>query len=126
MKNILTSGFLFASLLIANIGFANQQPPSGFIENKGQIVDDKKQIRYDVQFKVEKPGLNAYFKPDGIIYHAYRSEEKKKEDYSQQDWENLKKGDLAAIGRKVYFFRMDFELLNSNKDAIAIKSDKHE
>ncbi len=116
--------FVFCGLISSSV-FANTNIPPGFIENKGQIADDKHQIRNDIQFKVEQPGLNAYFKPDGIIYHAYRSEDKLTKEYSKQDWENFNKGDLAAIGKKVYFFRMDFELIGSNKNATVVKQGKH-
>lgn len=120
------SVFAIASFFVNSALAEIQPPPAGFIENKGQIVDDKQQLLPEINFKVEQRGLNAYFKPNGIIYHLYRSEKKTQAEYTKDDWENYNKGNIAAIGEKVYFFRLDFELIGSNLNAEVIKKDLHE
>lgn len=124
IKTILTT-LTFTAITSFNSFAEIQPPPPGFIENKGQIVNDKKQVMPEVDFKVEQQGLNAYFKSDGIIYHLYRTEKKDKKDYTKEDWDNYNKGDIKAIGEKVYFFRMDFELIGSNKNATVIQKELH-
>lgn len=113
MKKTLTLLCLSATLFSARAG----KDPLGFTENKGQIIDRNKQLHPEVQFKLELPGINAYFKPDGIVYHFYRSENKQRADYSKADLENYNRGDLNAIGKKVYYFRLDLDLLNANPKA---------
>ena len=115
--------YLLFSVFSVHTVTAGTEPPPGFIENKGQVADDQHRVLTDIQFKAEQPGLNAYFKPDGIIYHLYKSESKTEKEYTTEDWDNYKKGNLAAIGKKVYFFRMDFELIGANTQAQAVKKD---
>jgi hypothetical protein len=123
IKTILT---LIAMSAITSTSFAQMQsPPAGFIENKGQIVNEKQIPMPEINFKVEQQGLNAYFKPDGIVYHLYKSEKKDQKEYTREDWDNYHKGDVKAIGENVYFFRMDFELIGSNKNAEVIRRDLH-
>lgn len=88
-----------------------------FVENKGQFADSSGKILTEFQYKAQLPGVNAYIKQDGIMYHFFRSENKKREEYSEKDIENFNKGDLMAISKKVYFFRMDFKLNNANLNA---------
>lgn len=102
-----------------------QSSAPGFIENMGQVVNEKQFLLSDIDFKVEQQGLNAYFKPDGIIYHLYKSEKKAEKDYSKEDWDNYNKGDLKSIGENVYFFRMDFELIGSDKNAEVVRGNLH-
>lgn len=43
-------------------------PHSGFIENKGQIIDTEGASRPDVLFKAALPGAEAYFRRGGVSY----------------------------------------------------------
>lgn len=95
-----------------------------FIENKGQFADNTGKVRNDFQYKLELPGMNAYFKPDGIMYHFYRSEKKQMKEFSDADMENFKKGDFNAVSRKVFFFRMDMKLLGANIQSASISEKK--
>jgi len=114
MKNYLTLFFLLSIHIVC-------YSTNGFIENKGQIADETGKIKQDINFKIELPHTNAYFKKDGIIYHFYQSSKKTTNEYSEKDWENYKKGDLNAISEKVYFFRIDLKLLNTNPNPVIEK-----
>lgn len=99
-------------------GIANNNSlNTSFVENKGQFADKSGRLLSDFQYKLELPGLNAYFKPQGIVYHFYRSEAKTKQEYSPADKENFDRGDFSAISKKVFFFRLDMVLLNANPQA---------
>jgi gliding motility-associated-like protein len=98
----------------------NFDDPPGFIPNKGQIADKNGNLHPEVQYKLEQPDVNAYFMPDGIMYHFYNVQAKSKAEYTKEDQENYAKGDLNAIGKKLYFFRLDLQLLNANKNATSL------
>ena len=123
MKQTFTLLFLVTALFSAH---ADKGNPAGFIENKGQIIDKNKQLHPEVQFKLEQPNVNAYFKPDGIMYHFYRIEEKSKAEYTKADNDNFARGDKNAISKKIYFFRLDLDLLNANKNAQSSSADVQE
>ncbi|MCB9224268.1 MAG: gliding motility-associated C-terminal domain-containing protein [Crocinitomicaceae bacterium] len=122
---------LFA-IIICNtfISYSQNNEPlkynSGFIANKGQIANEKFEPISSINYKFEQPGINAYFKPDGIIYHFYREEEKSSANYTQKEQEAYNRGDFSEIGKLVYFFRMDFKLINSNPAAEAITENQIE
>ncbi len=112
---------LFLSILLAIIitsSFANTIPNFGFIENKGQIAEKKGVLHPEITHKLELSNVNAYLKPEGIIYHFHKTEPKTKQEYTTQDQENYSKGDFNLIRKKEYFFRLDFNLINANKKAI--------
>jgi len=50
------------------------QKPLSFIENKGQVVDEKNNPRYDVQYKLSAAGMNLYL-GNGKLYYQFRKSE---------------------------------------------------
>lgn len=113
MKKTLLLCCLSLTLFHARAG----KDPSGFTENKGQLIDGNRQLHPEIQFKLELPGINAYFRPDGMMYHFYKAENKPRAEYSKTDIENYERGDWNAIGKKVHFFRLDLDLINANTNA---------
>ena len=53
--------------------------PKGFIENKGQIIDQDNKLNPDVKYLFNMPGLNVQLKSNCFSYDAYVVEQKKKE-----------------------------------------------
>jgi gliding motility-associated-like protein len=97
---------------------------TGFIANLGQIANEKQEVLDSIDFKLENPGLNAYFTPRGIVYHFYREYDKLQSDYTKKEEESFQRGDLNEIGKNVFFYRMDFRLLGSNPNAEFETEDK--
>lgn len=88
-----------------------------FIPNKGQIADDKNQPIENIDFKLQINGVNAYFNSEGIIYHFYREEDKDPSTYTEKERELAQMGDFNEIGKRVFFYRLDFKLIGANPDA---------
>jgi hypothetical protein len=112
MKKITFLLHLFLLLAINAIAGTDKY----FIPNAGQITDTKGEKHPEIKFKHQGDNTNLYFTQDRLIYHFIHTEEKNKSEYSQQDLENYRNGNLAAIGKKVHFFRLDLEFLGANKD----------
>lgn len=64
-------------LLFANSLFAQapdsfpKSPPSGFIENKGQIIDQNHHPNTDVLYLLNTPGFNVQLRKTGWSYDLY-------------------------------------------------------
>ncbi|MBD3637844.1 MAG: gliding motility-associated C-terminal domain-containing protein [Crocinitomicaceae bacterium] len=115
MKKILL--FLCALISFYSIGQIDFKTNTGLIPNRGQIANEHHQVLDSIDFKLETPGVNAYFTPSGIVYHFYREIEKNPSEYTEAEQNAHQRGDFNEIGKKVYFYRMDFRLINSNPDA---------
>lgn len=44
-----------------------------FIENKGQITDNKGNIRTDIKYYIKGSGMDMYFKDDGVYYYNIKA-----------------------------------------------------
>ncbi len=114
--------YVFALIFTMCISFSWSQ----FIENNGQWIDHKDQLGEDIDFKLEMAGVNVYFRPEGIVYHFHHKEDKDLMSYTASEKEMYMRGDLAEIGYKVYFFRLDFDLIGANKSAPRLKIDEQQ
>ena len=100
----LMSGSLFARD-VKSINAMGLQKPLCFVENKGQVTDDKDHPRKDIQFKLSTPGLNL-FVGNGQLHYQF-----KKVDNS---------GDQPIIST----YRMDVTLLGANTQAKVSATEK--
>ncbi|UKN03262.1 gliding motility-associated C-terminal domain-containing protein [Paracrocinitomix mangrovi] len=103
----------------AVFGQINFNSTNGFTPNLGQIANEKYEVLDSIDFKLETPGANAYFTPSGIVYHFYRSFDKDKSSYTKEEQAAYDRGDFNEIGKNIYFYRLDFRLINSNAEAKA-------
>ena len=107
--------------MVLNLSIAQENQSmsryTGFIPNKGQIANEKNEVLDSIDFKLEQPGTNAYFTPGGIVYHFYREHDKDPANFTKEEQEFFDRGDYMAIGKNVYFYRIDFRLIGSNLEA---------
>lgn len=90
----------------ARPGVAQMHQPLSFIENKGQITDQNKEARNDIQYQLSAPGMSMYV-GNGQLHYQFSRVEKKSTD---------------AIATNNY--RMDVTLLGANTHAVATASEK--
>jgi gliding motility-associated-like protein len=113
--------FTFSAIVLSS-SFAQERSStpsrfSGFTPNKGQIANEKSEPLDSIDFKLEAAGVNAYFTPSGIVYHFYREYEKESSEYTKEEQEAYNRGDYNEVGKKVFFYRMDFRLIGANQEA---------
>ncbi|MEX0967527.1 MAG: immunoglobulin-like domain-containing protein [Bacteroidia bacterium] len=85
-------------------------PSTGFIENKGQIVDQNHDLNPDVKYLLNMPGLNVQLKGNSFSYDAYTVEVQEKAPSAH---------DLMYPGEEqpevIYsFHRIDVEFIGAN------------
>jgi gliding motility-associated-like protein len=97
---------------------------TGLIPNLGQVANEKSEVLDSIDFKMESPGVNAYFTPSGIVYHFYREVDKEKSNYTEKEQAAFDRGDYNEVGKNVYFYRMDFRLIGSNANAEFIQEEQ--
>ncbi|OSZ81942.1 hypothetical protein CAP35_01330 [Chitinophagaceae bacterium IBVUCB1] len=112
----------FSFCALANLNTIAKQfelstQPIFFIENKGQIIDQNNNLRHDIQFKLEAPGINIFIGNGQMHYQWYKVEEQSP--------------DLSIIDKRsetiqLNSYRMDVELLNANPNAEFIIEEKTE
>ena len=113
MKALLTFILFFSSLLISG---QNKSSSYGFIENKGQIVDQKGKPNPAVKYLLNTNGLNVQLRENGFSYDVYEVEKKEiyeKEIYSidpTMDFESKN----PIITSKYSIHRVDIDFLNTN------------
>ena len=84
------------------------QKPLSFIENKGQVLDDNNNPRYDIQYKLSTPGMNLYL-GSGKLFYQFRKTE-----------------GTTPETMQVSTYNMGVALLGANPDAKMIASDEQE
>jgi len=96
--------------------FANKQQ-DGFIENKGQIVDQNNQSNSDVLYLLSRSGINLQLKKNSFSYDTWTVEWKQRESTEHErilykDFPDVLKDRLSYA---VYnFHRVDIELTGAN------------
>ena len=104
-------------VLSQSINFSSQ----GFIENKGQIIDQNYQPNPAVKFLLCRPGLNVQLRQTGFSYDTYTdSTVAGKESGRVRKLERDKDNNQQILRT---YHRVDVELLNCNPDAQLIASD---
>jgi hypothetical protein len=64
--------FFFSFLIYGLFCFGQKQTQTiGFIENKGQIIDQKGKTNPDVKYLLNTPGLNVQLRKNGFSYDVY-------------------------------------------------------
>ena len=122
-KKIAITFLLFFSI----ISFSQKNKNTiGFIENKGQIVDQNQKENKSVLFLLNTNGLNVQLRKNGFSYDVYeiktKSPSKKqnqKDNFSLNNFENQ-----SEIKQKIKFHRIDIYFLNSNSNAKLVSEEK--
>lgn len=101
---------------------------TGFIENKGQIVDQKSKPNPSVKYLLNTNGLNVQLREKGFSYDVYETEKnpltKKDKDFysSNPNFDNgIKTPDYSL---KYKYHRIDIDFLNANPNTQLIAEEK--
>ena len=119
---------VFAFLLFFFIFSFSQKNKNtiGFIENKGQIIDQNNQENKSVLYLLNTNGLNVQLRKNGFSYDVYEVKNKplsKKK--SQKEEFNLNKlENLRELKQKIKFHRIDIDFLNSNNNVKLLSEEK--
>jgi hypothetical protein len=97
----------------------NYSPPVGFIENKGQIIDQYNHPNPAVKYLYCGNGMNVQLKTNGFSYDTYTIEKKEN---PKDELQIQRKLNLSCAGITYSFHRIDVELIGSNPDPIIIDS----
>ena len=116
-------------LINTSIVFAQKQTTSiGFIENKGQIVDQKGKENSEVKYLLNTNGLNVQLRENGFSYDVYETEripltkkDKEFNGYNSSFDTGIKNLDYSL---KYNFHRIDIDFLNANKNVTLVSEEK--
>jgi len=95
---------------------------TGFIENKGQIIDQNNKSNPSVLFLLNTPGMNVQLRRDGFSYDLYRISNIEQRTMNDE----FSRNKLPATDHELFvtnFHRIDFDLLNANPSPFIIPSD---
>ncbi len=99
----------------------NSKAKSGFIENKGQIIDQDNKPNSSVLYLLNTSGMNVQLRRSGFSYDLYRitNKEQRTANYEVNSPPRLQErgqgGEvLSRHGDEVQFHRIDFDLINSD------------
>jgi hypothetical protein len=92
---------------------ATSKQRTGFIENKGQIIDQNNNSNPAVLYMLNTPGFNVQLRKEGFSYDVYEIIHRNKTDRSCP---NPSPGDHDSLS--LSFHRIDFDFLDHNKPAI--------
>ncbi|WP_130734497.1 T9SS type B sorting domain-containing protein [Flavobacterium sp. J27] len=121
--------YLFIFLVYSLHSFSQKQTSAiGFIENKGQIVDQKGKENSQVKYLLNTNGLNVQLRENGFSYDVYETERisltKKDKEFNGSNSSfdrGIKNPDYSL---KYNFHRIDIDFLNSNKNVALVSEDK--
>ena len=119
---VLTSFSVFGQKIDENFAqnFKQTQKQASFQENKGQIIDQDGNLRTDIKFSYNAPGLKVHFKADGWSYETYMLEEK--QELTEATLEPLNDG-THPFGKEqpkeftIHTHRVDIEFKKSNRNS---------
>jgi PKD repeat protein len=86
----------------------------GFIENKGQIIDQNNDINKDVKFLLNQAGLNVQLRSNSFSYDAYTIVALSQSDLLTPKLVNTNVKELSNGRLNVYFHRIDIEFIGAN------------
>ena len=112
---LLATVLLFCSVTAQNkkeIGkYTSKKARSGFIENKGQIHDQKNKVNSDVKYLLNSGnGINVQLKKNSFSYDTYKTVVKEGENNTSLPNSNIEKKITY------YFHRVDVELVGANEN----------
>ena len=120
MKNYVNI-LLFALLLLGtttnaqtlkNSEYKQVKTPQGFIENKGQIIDQNYKPNMGVKYLLNMPGLNVQLKANSFSYDAYVIEQHEKVN-KRATGINMP-ADMETNAITMSFHRIDIEFIGAN------------
>lgn len=102
----------------------------GFIENKGQIMDQNYEPNPDVKYLFPGKGVKVHLKQQSFSYEVFKHEEKQRRFSEATGWvdelgRRLEEGDFAEQSKEydIHTHRIDIELVGSNSNAKLIAID---
>lgn len=106
---------------------SERQKPLTFIENKGQVVDQNRTIRTDIQFRMGAAnGLNIFI-GNGAIHYQFCKIDRKKQNVNNSNGIPNNKFKAPEADENTYdLYRMDVELVGANKNAHVITEQQQE
>lgn len=122
MKKVLLF-LLFAASWLMN---AQKQTQSvGFIENKGQIVDQKGNPNSEVKYLLNTNGLNVQLRKNGFSYDVYEvKKESSKRRQTDQNRASYIPKNHTSLPTEYLFHRLDIDFINSNLNVELITDEK--
>jgi len=121
---------LFANLISAQTPYIQTTTATtGFIENKGQIIDQDNQLNPAVLYLLNTPGFNVQLREGGFSYDVYRisnidqrmSNVETDHHGATAQWRQSPENERQS--KRIEYHRIDFDLLNSNPNCEIITSD---
>jgi gliding motility-associated-like protein len=124
MRNIL---YLFLCLIFFPL-VAQEKNPMGFIENKGQIVDQKGKPNFEVKYLLNTNGLNVQLRKNGFSYDVYetiRHPNKPKQDNTLAlAFRKETNTGIENYSAENSYHRVDIDFVNANPAAQIIAEEK--
>lgn len=121
-KIVITFLFLFSVFSFSQ----KNKNTIGFIENKGQILDQNNKENKSVLYLLNTNGLNVQLRKNGFSYDVYEKTTKpasKKQ--NQKDKFNFSKSEnQPEIKQKTKFHRIDIDFINSNSNTKLVSEEK--
>lgn len=125
MKAIFYLILLFFSSIVLG---QNKSSLIGFIENKGQIVDQKGKPNPAVKYLLNTNGLNVQLRENGFSYDVYEVEKvalkKEKSNFNPITGFDLDNINKYKNNKKYIFHRVDIDFLNSNPSTKIVTTGK--
>ncbi|MCZ8197217.1 MAG: T9SS type B sorting domain-containing protein [Flavobacterium sp.] len=126
MKTRILSYILLFSITLFS---QNKNSSIGFIENKGQIIDQNGKPNKKVKYLLNTNGLNVQIRENGFSYDIYETKKhklSKKEIAKQNPFPEAlrEKNKLPDYKLEYIYHRIDIDFLNSRKNAKIIAEDK--
>lgn len=117
--------FLFSFNVVAQ----KHNKSVGFIENKGQIIDQKGKENKSVLYLLNTSGLNVQLKKSGFSYDIYETKKhilSEKEKKSLRTATFIQEDTIKNPNHKLEYLyhRIDIDFLNSNKNVSLIVDEK--
>lgn len=118
--------YLFLLLFVVNSFCQNNNSSIGFIENKGQIVDQKGRKNSSVKYLLNTNGLNVQLKQNGFSYDIYETEKHPKKNNKVENYSlsQIKPSLEPEYTIDYNFHRIDIDFINSNQNVKLIAEEK--
>ena len=123
---LVSSAVIFSLQSIASPDIKNtpqQKAPLSFIENKGQVRDQDRNSRPDIQFQLKAAGGLSIFIGDGAIHYQFSKADKEIKQPSKED--RMKPG-YVPEPTTFTMDRMDVELVGANRNAQVLTEQKQD
>ena len=93
---------------------------SGFIENKGQIIDQNNKPNPAVLYLLNTPGMNVQLRKTGFSYDVYSIEYKPNPHYIPSNNQHFRKPNPEndSLLAEYHFHRIDIDLQNANPNPV--------